>query len=76
MLKLSMKAMTPDMMRRFWKVVSEIGRPELALQEDETILRVLLDACQTQHPFSSLDNSELNSYISERIPLIRDLVLG
>jgi hypothetical protein len=68
--------MTPEMMRRFWKLVSEIGRPELALQEDEKIVNTLLDACQQYHPFSNLDNNELNSYITARIPLIRDLVLG
>ena len=76
MLKLTMRSMTPEMMRRFWKLVSEIGRPELALQEDEKIVNTLLDACQQYHPFSNLDNNELNSYISARIPLIRDLVLG
>lgn len=68
--------MTPEMMRRFWKLVSEIGRPELAQQEDDALLHTLLDACQQQYPFSALDHAILNSYISERIPLIRDMVLG
>lgn len=71
-----MTVMTPDMVRRFWSVVDEIAHPDMVLQTDADLTQSLLRACRQQHPLSNVDPSALNSYISPRLALIRDLVLG
>lgn len=68
--------MTPEMVHRFWSLMSEIGRPELIAQRDDDLIPILLQACQQQHPLNCVDSRDLNRYISTRLPLIRDLVLG
>lgn len=76
MLKIVMSTMTPEMVHRFWSLMSEIGYPELIDQRDDDLIPILLRACQQQHPLSCVDTRDLNRYISARLPLIRDLVLG
>lgn len=70
-----MDAMTPEMVRQFWTLVGEIGRPEWLTQRDDDLVRLLLNACRKQHALSLVDTSILNRYISIRLPLIRDIVL-
>ncbi len=76
MLKFAMTAMTPDMVRRFWALVDEVGHPDLMAKADDQLVRHLLSVCQQQHPLSNVDAYALSSYISARVPLIRDVVLG
>jgi hypothetical protein len=68
--------MTPDMVRRFWSVVEGILRPELVMRQNDDLTRLLLHACLQEDPLRSVDSTDLNTYISVHLPLIRDLVLG
>ncbi|MEN9243213.1 MAG: hypothetical protein Q6K55_13080 [Thermostichus sp. DG02_3_bins_51] len=70
-----MDTMTPEMVRQFWSLVSEIGRPEWLTQGDDDLVQLLVNACRKQHALSLVDTSTLNRYISIRLPLIRDIVL-
>jgi hypothetical protein len=71
-----MDAMTPEMVRQFWSLVGEIGRPDWLTQRDDDLVHLLLNACQKKHALSTVDTSILNRYISIRLPLIRDIVLN
>ncbi|MDX2271260.1 MAG: hypothetical protein NW237_04840 [Cyanobacteriota bacterium] len=68
--------MTPDMIRSFWSLVAELGKPELLAKRDDDLVHVILDACQQEHSLKMMDPHQLNGYISTRLPLIRDMVLG
>jgi hypothetical protein len=71
----TMDAMTPEMVRQFWSLVSEIGRPDWLNQRDDDLVNLLLSACQKKHALSNVDASILNRYISIRLPLIREIVV-
>lgn len=75
MLKIVMSSMTPEMVHRFWSLMTEISHPELIDRQDDDLIPILLQACQQQHPLNCVDSRDLNRYISTRLPLIRDLVL-
>jgi hypothetical protein len=75
MLNFVMNTMTPDMMRRFWALVNELSRPEVVQRQDDDLIRLLLRECQEKPPLSNVDSQALNTYISQHLPLIRDLVL-
>jgi hypothetical protein len=68
--------MTPEMVRRFWALIQEINQPDLLRQQDDDVILFLLKVCQQQHPLSNVEPSDLNQYITSRLPLIRDLALG
>jgi hypothetical protein len=68
-------AMTPEMIRQFWSLVSEIGRPDWLNQRDDDLVNLLLNACQKRHALSTVDTSVLNRYITLRLPLIREIVV-
>jgi hypothetical protein len=70
-----MDAMTPEMVRQFWSLVSEIGRPDWLTKRDDDLVNLLLSACQKKQALSSVDASILNRYISIRLPLIRDILV-
>ena len=68
-------AMTPEMIRQFWSLVSEIGRPDWLNQRDDDLVNLILNACQKRHALSTVDTSVLNRYITLRLPLIREIVV-
>ncbi|MGQ9837382.1 MAG: hypothetical protein ACUVRV_05325 [Cyanobacteriota bacterium] len=68
--------MNPEMVRQFWSLVVEIGRPDWLTQRDDDLVNLLLSACQKKQALSNVDTSILNRYISIRLPLIRDIVLN
>jgi hypothetical protein len=68
-------AMTPEMIRQFWSLVSEIGRPDWLDQRDDDLVNLILNACQKRYALSTVDTSVLNRYITLRLPLIREIVV-
>jgi hypothetical protein len=66
--------MSPSLMRLFWELVNQ-AQPSLILKmDDEGLMHWLLDQVKQK---SSLDGSQqnaLSNYISDRLPLIRDMV--
>jgi len=67
--------LTPEMIRQFWSLVSEIGRPDWLNQRDDDLVNLLLNACQKRHALSTVDTSVLSRYITLRLPLIREIVV-
>ncbi|MFS8740976.1 hypothetical protein [Synechococcus sp. WC10meta] len=67
--------MTPEMIRQFWSLVSEIGRPDWLNQRDDDLVNLLLNACQKRYALSTVDPSVLNRYITLRLPLIREILV-
>lgn len=66
--------MSPSLMRLFWELVNQ-AQPGLVLKmDDDGLMHWLLDQVKQK---SSLDGSQqnaLSNYISDRLPLIRDMV--
>jgi len=65
--------MTPSIMRLFWNLVYQ-AQPNLILHlEDEKLTNWLTDQVRQKLCLESHQEDDLSSYISDRIPLIRDI---
>ncbi|MGK7908051.1 MAG: hypothetical protein AB4040_12625 [Synechococcus sp.] len=65
--------MTPSTIRQFWRTIDGLDWSGLPRQNDDELLPILLAACN-QHPvFSQIERQALVSYISRRMPLIREI---
>ncbi len=65
--------MTPSIMRLFWNLVYQ-AQPNLILHlEDEKLTNWLTDQVRQKFCLESHQEDDLSNYISDRIPLIRDI---
>lgn len=65
--------MTPSIMRLFWNLVYQ-AQPNLILHlEDEKLTNWLTDQVRQKLCLESQQENDLSTYISDRIPLIRDI---
>ena len=66
--------MSPSLMRLFWELVNQ-AQPSLILKmDDEGLMHWLLDQVKQKSSLDRLQQNDLSVYISDRIPLIRDMV--
>ncbi len=65
--------MTPSILRLFWNLVYQ-AQPNLILHlEDDKLANWLSDQVRQKLCLDNSQESDLNDYISDRIPLIRDI---
>jgi hypothetical protein len=65
--------MTPSIMRLFWNLVYQ-AQPHLILHlEDDKLINWLKEQVRQNFCLDRHQEDDLNSYISDRIPLIRDI---
>ena len=65
--------MTPSAIRQFWRTVDSLDWSRIRRQDNDEIVPLLLAACQRQPAFAQTELHALASYITERLPLIRDI---
>ncbi|WP_017327812.1 hypothetical protein [Synechococcus sp. PCC 7336] len=65
--------MTPVAIRQFWRTIDSLDWSGLPRQDDDQLVPILLDACKRQPDLDQLEPSALNSYITNRLPLIREI---
>lgn len=65
--------MTPSTIRQFWRTVDSLDWSRIPRQENDEILPLLLAACQRQPAFEQTELHTLASYITQRLPLIREI---
>jgi hypothetical protein len=66
--------MSPSLMRLFWDLVNQ-AQPSLILKmDDEGLMYWLLDQVKQKSSLDGLQQNALSNYISDRLPLIRDMV--
>jgi polynucleotide 5'-kinase involved in rRNA processing len=65
--------MTPSILRLFWNLVYQ-AQPNLILHlEDDKLTNWLTDQVRQKSYLDRNQENDLTSYISDRIPLIRDI---
>jgi hypothetical protein len=65
--------MTPSILRLFWSLVYQ-AQPNLILHlEDDKLTNWLTDQVRQKSYLDRNQENDLTSYISDRIPLIRDI---
>jgi len=65
--------MTPSILRLFWNLVYQ-AQPNLILHlEDDKLTNWLTEQVRQKLCLDHSQENDLNSYISDRIPLIRDI---
>ncbi|OIP73213.1 MAG: hypothetical protein AUK48_10430 [Oscillatoriales cyanobacterium CG2_30_44_21] len=65
--------MTPAIIRLFWDSVSK-AHPNLLLNlDDDGLMSLLVDQVKERSNLDSHQQHDLNDYISDRLPLIREM---
>jgi hypothetical protein len=65
--------MNPTMMRQFWSLI-EMTQPSIPLMLDDTsLVQWLLRRIRSERSLDTCEVDVLSSYISSRLPLIREL---
>jgi hypothetical protein len=65
--------MSPSLMRLFWDLVNQ-AQPSLILKmDDEGLMQWLVDQVKQKSHLDGLQQRDLSVYISDRLPLIRDM---
>jgi hypothetical protein len=65
--------MSPDIIRLFWDSVNQ-AHPNLLLNlDDDGLMSWLIDQVQQRSSLDSHQQNDLNNYISNRLPLIREM---
>ncbi len=64
--------MTPKMMRQLWAMIESTQVSTLLQLEDLTLVQWLLKQFTAQQKLDAQETTSLNTYISSRLPLIRD----
>lgn len=65
--------MTPAIIRLFWDSVSQ-AQPNLLLNlDDDGLMSWLVDQVQQRSSLDSHQQNDLSDYISDRLPLIREM---
>jgi hypothetical protein len=65
--------MAPTILHRFWSFIEETQTATLLNLDDATLLRSLLGQFQRQNPLNTEETQDLQTYVSGRLPLIREL---
>lgn len=68
--------MTPNMMRQLWAVIESIQSSTLLQIDDSALVQLLLKQFTAKQPIDLQAQSNLNSYITAKLPLIRDIAEG
>ncbi|MCU0567543.1 MAG: hypothetical protein MUF49_13210 [Oculatellaceae cyanobacterium Prado106] len=64
--------MNPNMLRQFWSLIEQIS-PEIPLSlDDNTLTQWLLRQMRSQRFLSQEEARQLDHYIHDRLPLIRE----
>ncbi|MEO1134614.1 MAG: hypothetical protein AAFX40_18180 [Cyanobacteria bacterium J06639_1] len=66
--------MTPLTIHHFWQFIDRINRRGWAAKQDTELVPLLIDACRQEPPLDSVEVATLNTYINNRLPLIRDVM--
>jgi len=65
--------MTPSIMRLFWNLVNQ-AQPSLLLRlDDESLMGWLVEQVRQKLCLDHNQENDLSTYISDRLPLIRDI---
>lgn len=64
---------TPKMMRQFWVIVEATQVSTLLQFDDSTLVQLLLKRFISEQPIDPQAKRSLNTYIQEKLPLIRDI---
>ena len=67
--------MTPKTMRQLWAMIESTHVSTLLQLDDLTLVQWLLKQFTAQQNLDEQEASSLNTYISSRIPLIRDTAI-
>ena len=65
--------MTPSAIRQFWRTIDSLDWSGLPRQNDDELIPMLLAACKRQPAFEQTEPQALLSYMSARLPLIREI---
>jgi hypothetical protein len=65
--------MPPTLLHQFWTFISETQTAPMLNLDDAALSRWLLRQFQRQNVLDSEQTKNLNTYITERLPLIREL---
>jgi hypothetical protein len=66
--------MTPSIMRMFWDLVNQAQPSQLMRMDDDGLLHWLIEQVQQRSALDRHQAHDLTTYISDRLPLIRDMV--
>jgi hypothetical protein len=65
--------MTPSIMRLFWDLVNQAHPSQLMRMDDDGLLHWLIEQVQQKSTLDRNQARDLTNYISDRLPLIRDM---
>ena len=68
----SQEYMTPTMMRQLWAMIESTQVNTLLQLDDSSLVQWLLKQFTAQQEIDDQETSSLNTYLSSRLPLIRD----
>ncbi|MGV0027798.1 hypothetical protein [Phormidesmis priestleyi] len=68
--------LTPTMIRRLWTLIESTQTTILLQFEDSALVQLLLNRFVDQQQIDGQAAIHLNSYIQQRLPLIRDTAEG
>ncbi len=68
----SQEYMTPTMMRQIWAMIESTQVNTLLQLDDSSLVQWLLKQFTAQQEIDDQETSSLNTYLSSRLPLIRD----
>ncbi|MEM6447018.1 MAG: hypothetical protein AAFY57_04350 [Cyanobacteria bacterium J06642_2] len=66
--------MTPLTIRHFWQLIDRINLQGLSSKQDVELVPLLVQECRKEPHLDAVETTTLNTYISVRLPLIRDLL--
>jgi hypothetical protein len=65
--------MPPTLLHQFWTFISETQTAPILQLDDDTLSRWLLRQFQRRNVLNSEQTQDLSNYITDRLPLIREL---
>lgn len=65
--------MTPSIMRLFWDLVNQSQPSQLLRLDDDGLSQWLVTQVRQKSSLDSHQEHDLSNYISDRLPLIRDI---
>lgn len=65
--------MSPEAIRKFWSLIEETQTNILLTLDNDALVNWLARQLRREEFLKMVDASDLNAYISARLPLIRDL---
>jgi len=68
--------MTPNIMRQLWALIESTQANTLLQVDDSTLVQLLLKQLQAKQSIDAQTANSLDSYITSKLPLIRDTAEG